>query len=214
MKTLRSFGFLGLLGVLTLIGSARISAQTPDDNIVPNASWSDVLDVTAFECMMFAQASDDKPPMDHSGRGRRGMDAGRKRKHLEQLRMLKMLELLELREDQEIEFLTAYNAMRREHRSLDDQINASLDTLSGVLRSPEPSDETILRLCEQVSRLDTEKKMIGVQFARKAGDVLSVQQMGRLVVFEKRFESKMLENISRFRQGGGRGPMGTPEDEG
>lgn len=205
---------LWFLALLSIVGFSNLSAQTPDDNVVPDAKWSDALDVTAFDYMLFAQASGEKPPMGHNGRGRRGMDSGRQRKYLEQLRMLKMLELLELQEDQEIEFLTAYNAMRRKHRSFDEQINASLDTLSRFLRAPEPPDETILRLCEQVSRLDTEKKMIGVKFARTVGEVLTVQQMGRLVVFEKRFESRMLEDIGRFRQGGGRGPVGTPEDEG
>ena len=205
-----------LFGLLSLAGLSGLSAQTPDDDFLPGLEpvISGELEPTKSEYMMFAQAPGDKPPMRGNGRPWRGMEQARQRKHLEQLRMLKMLELLELREDQEVEFLTTYNAMRREHRELDEQINAVLDSLSIELRAPDPSDENILRFCEQVARLDSEKKMVGVQFGRKAGNMLSAEQLGRLVIFQKRFESEMLERVGRFRQGRDRGPGGSLQDDG
>jgi hypothetical protein len=214
MRILSFLSFLSLFGLLSLLSSSSLSAQTQDNNFVSEYEISDVFEPTAFECLMFAQATGDKPPMRGEGRMQRRMEQGRQRKYLEQLRMLKMLELLELAEDQEVEFLTAYNAMRREHRDFDEQINASLDTLSRELKASDPTDETITRLCQQVSELDYEKNMIRAKFARKAEGVLSIQQMGRLVIFQKRFESEMLENIGRFRRGGGRGPSGLPQGEG
>ena len=160
-----------LLGLLSLLGLSGLSAQTPDDDFPPglDPAYSGGLEPPKPEYMTFAQAPGDKPPMRGDGRPWRGMDQARQRKHLEQLRMLKMLELLELREDQEVEFLTAYHAMRREHRKLDEQINAVLDSLSIELRAPNPSDDNILRYATRLPDWTPRRKRSGCSSARLPG---------------------------------------------
>lgn len=200
MKTLWLFGLLSLLGLTSL------SAQTPSDCTLQNS------EMTILEHMMFAQAPGDKPPMRGDGRPWRGMDQERQQKHLEQLRMLKMLELLELREDQEVEFLTAFNTMRKDQRQLEKTSRIVTDSLAQELRDGNALEERLNDLVDRVLALQNEKQQKMIGFLEQSRTLLTAEQVGKLVIFQKRFESEILERIGRFRKG--YGPSGSRPSDG
>jgi len=205
-----------LLGLLSLLGLTGLSAQTPDDNLLPGLEpgISDELEPAMFERLIFAQAQGDKPPMRGDGRPWRGMEQRHQRKQLEQLRMLKMLELLELREDQEIPFLTTFNAMRKEQRQLEETSHFITDSLAQELRDGNASEARLNDLVDRVLSLQHEKHQKIIEFIEQSRTLLTAEQVGKLVIFQKRFESEILERIGRFRKGMGPGPRELPEDDG
>ena len=197
-----------LFGLLSLVGLTGLSAQTPSDCTLQHS------EMMMLEHMMFAQAPGDNPPMRGDGRPWQRMEQGQQRKHLEQLRMLKMLELLELREDQEVEFLTAFNAMRRDQRQLEETSRIVTDSLAQELRNGIASEDRLNDLVDRVLALQHEKQQKMIGFLEQSRTLLTAEQVGKLVIFQKRFESEILERIGRFRKGMGPGPGVFPGDDG
>ena len=161
----------------------------------------------------FAQANDNLPlfqPMKERGFGYHGSnDAGmaKQRKHLEQLRLLKLLDLLELGEDQELEFIAAFSAIRRKLRDLDREKSDLVNRLSEGLREKTMSDSEIHNLIDSLAQTDKRKLEKTAEFQKKVKGILTAKQLGKLVVFNDRFEFELLERIRAFRERnpGGRG---------
>jgi hypothetical protein len=154
-----------------------------------------------IEGMLLAQAPSDSPRGMGPGPGFGRGQFRKHMKHLEQLRVLKMLEMLDLDDDQEIPFLTAFSDMRDAHRELDVKIDALLDTLAQGLQDGSVGDARINELVNQVVNLEDAKRRIILDFVDKARVILTPAQLGKFVIFQKRFESHLLEQVGRFRQG-------------
>lgn len=164
--------------------------------------------------LSFAQMAD--PRHDGLGPGPRRAGLGmEQRKHLEQLRILKMLELLDLSKDQEVPFLTAFNSMREDMRGFEEQANQLIDTLAEALQSRNSEESRLRSLIGQIKDIDQRKYERLMGFVDQAEKMLTVEQVGKLLIFQKRFESELLEQIGRFRRGMNEpaGP-GNPEGEG
>jgi hypothetical protein len=130
------------------------------------------------------------------------------RKHLEQLRMLKMLELLNLDGDQEIPFLKAFNDVRQQHRDLDELVRQRMDELADGIQAGDLGDKEIYSLVGQINDLEKQKTNVTDNFLDKARGMLTAEQFGKLVIFQKRFEVQLLERLGRFREGRRQGMQG------
>lgn len=155
--------------------------------------------------MMFAQAGPSDSP------GFPGHDRA-ERKHLEQLRMLKLLELLDLREDQELPFLTAFHAMRRQQQQLDRQRRDLLDSLADAIKDTSMTDTEIERSIDRLQQLHRQHNDAMNKFIEEARSILTSGQMARLVIFHERFEYELLKKLRGFRDRMGRG--GPPQGPG
>ncbi len=147
------------------------------------------------------------------GRGRHGKDSEERWKHLEQLRTLKMLEVLDLAEDQEVEFLIAFKALRKEFSRQRTENEALIDSLSALLEMDEPDDDAILELVDNALEAEKSRQEAMTAFVGEVRDLLTPQQLGRFVVFAKRFERQLLEQVKSFRDRKGPFPD-MPEGEG
>ena len=146
------------------------------------------------------------------------MEGMGQRKHLEQLRILKMLELLDLSKAQEVPFLTAFNSMREDLRNSEKQANQLIDTLATELQSGDSEEARLRSLIGRIKDIDRRKYERLMAFVDQAEKMLTVEQVGKLLIFQKRFEAELLEQIGRFRRGmgdpAGPGDPGDPEGEG
>lgn len=129
----------------------------------------------------------------------------RQRKYIEQLRLLKLLELLDMDKDQEVPFITAFHAMRKEGCDLDSRRIALTEQLADVLCKQTISDEQTYDLIDRIMTIELQKRELMVAFLNQARDILSARQLGRLVVFQDRFELELLERVQAFRREGRRG---------
>jgi len=167
------------------------------------------------EALLFAQGPAGEGMMRRGGGPRMPMERMEQRKHLEQLRILKMLELLDLSKEQEVPFLTAFNSMREDLRGFEEQANQLIDTLAAALQSGNSEESRLKSLIGQIKDIDRRKYERLMAFVDQAEKMLTVEQFGKLVIFQKRFEAELLEQVGRFRRGMNEpaGP-GNPEGEG
>ena len=128
------------------------------------------------------------------------------RKHLEQLRMLKLLELLDLHEDQEIEFLTSFRTMRRDHGALQGKKINQVDDLVKELSAEEIDDRRVKQMVNDIMQLEQERSKILKDFIGEVSAFLSAEQLGKLIVFQEKFEVELLENLKNFRSRKGKNP--------
>lgn len=157
---------------------------------------------------LFAQNSDGAHDKYRQARRLARGDREQQQKHLEQLRILKMLELLNLDESQEVPFLTTFNSMRKEHRKLDGQIRQVLDTLADEIREGGADDNRLNRLIDRALMLERQKQQVATDFVDQSRTMLTAEQLGKFVIFRKRFEHELLERIGRFRKRRAPGPDG------
>ncbi len=158
---------------------------------------------------MYAQVDDDDmddtlnpPPGGPMGIGRghwRGMQRGRER--IETFRTVRLLELLNLGDDNEVKFLEIYRAYRKDYRDLKAERIALVDSLADGLRGGNLKDKQIAQMIRQSDSLDEQGVRMTEDFYSQVRPVLTEAQMGKLYVFQERFEAELLERIREFRRG-------------
>ena len=129
----------------------------------------------------------------------------RQGKYIAQLRLLKLLELLDLDQDQEVTFITAFHSMRRDGGDLDSRRVALTEQLADGLREQTISDDQTYDLIDKIAAIELQKRELKDAFLKQAREILSASQLGRLVVFQDRFELELLERVQGFRKLGRRG---------
>lgn len=177
-------------------GSGPVTADDQTEGAVSD-SWHNLF--TEMPCGMFAQV-DVEGEHAQFERGKPGQHR-RQRKHIEQLRMLKMLELLDLDMDQEISFLTSYNDLRSDIRRVDEARIKLLTELGDMLHNETGADDEIKNLLGQIDANRQEKQKVETEFIERAAGMLTIRQLGKLVMFNEHFERELLDRVRVFREG-------------
>ncbi len=131
-------------------------------------------------------------------------------KNLENLRLLKLLETLELKKDQSDKFIVEFADFRQKMKDLASSVNAQVDSLADQLNQPNPDDREIMDRVNKIENLRAKRPVLMKELHDAVKEFLTPVQMGKLVVFEERFERELLEKVRGFRRGG----MPSPPDEG
>lgn len=158
--------------------------------------------------MMLAQGPGQGPGPRSGFGGRHGQDWDERRQHLEQLRILKMLEALNLAEDQEMEFLTSFKAVRKEHSRLNAEKESLVDSLSALLGHEPIDDKAINSVVDRILDIEDQRQEIMKSFINRTRSLLTPEQTARFVVFTERFERELLEQVKSFRDR--KGPFPEP----
>lgn len=177
-------------------GSGPVMAGDNAERAVSD-SWHDFWNEMPHD--LYAQVEDEGENL-HFGPGKPGQHR-RQRKHIEQLRMLKMLELLDLDQDQEISFLTSYNDLRRDIRRVDEARTKLLTELGDKLHDETGTDAEIKTLLEQVDANRAARRKVEDEFIEHAATMLSVRQLGKLIMFNEHFERELLDRVRVYREG-------------
>jgi Spy/CpxP family protein refolding chaperone len=153
--------------------------------------------------IMLAQAPPDNPDFPMPGRA--------ERRHLEQLRMLKLLELLDLSEDQELPFLTAFQAMRRQQQQLDTERRDLLEKLADGVKDTSMTTTEIEKAIDRLQHLHDQHASVMRSFITESRSILTTEQMAKMIIFQERFEYELLKKLRGFRDRTGRSgpPTGT-----
>lgn len=138
----------------------------------------------------------------YGGRGRGGPGHGKWDKmagNFENLRMLKLLEVLDLDESQSEKFIPLFHDFRRDMRDLQERKRDVIMQLSALVDST-GTDADILAEIDRLQVLQQEIIARTDKFTDDVGAVLTVQQLGRFVIFQERFEREILRSLREFRR--------------
>ncbi|UCG60755.1 MAG: Spy/CpxP family protein refolding chaperone [Candidatus Zixiibacteriota bacterium] len=192
--------------VLVLSGTAvsieRKASSPTDSTVSPAQPEQDTVRVPAAEAM---------PPdkVDQPDEARSDPE------RFERLRMRKLLELLKLNDEQKVAFMDIarkYRDLRmesfRSHR-------ATVDSLATGLRQEKLNEQDIERLITRLDELETSQTRLRRDFREEVKPLLTPYQYAKFVVFEHRFEARVLDRLNKFRRGGRhRGGAGNPPPPG
>jgi len=130
----------------------------------------------------------------------RGMDMDQHMKNLENLRMLKLLELLELNDEQNDKFIARFAKLRSDMRKIAQQIENKTDTLADLIKSDNFSDREIMARIDELDNIRLQMGNLFKDFHKDAANILTAVQMGKMVVFESRFERELIQSVRGFRE--------------
>ena len=155
---------------------------------------------------------DSGAPSPRMGRGARWghMEPEQRRKYVEQFRLLKLLEILDLKEDQEAKFIESFRAMRRQQREIEQNRTEIMKNLSADLEKNGVDDARITNATDKLFALEDRRREAMRGFLTKARAFLTPEQVGRLILFQERFELELLE---RVRECWDRTPPARPSQE-
>jgi Spy/CpxP family protein refolding chaperone len=140
------------------------------------------------------------------GRGKRGgANWEEHMKNFENFRLLKLLEILDLSEDQTGRFVAEFSLFRKENRNLGERLDEQVQLLAENLKTKEPDDEEILKIIDGIDRIRILREEARKEFYEKSKAILTPVQIGKLLVFENRFEREVLRTVPGMRSPGGRG---------
>lgn len=124
-----------------------------------------------------------------------GFGPGRERirERIRTVKIWKLAEELNLSEEQSQKFFPIYNSFQAERESLDEKRRDTMRRLDELTSKENPSEEDIFKLLNKLDDLGNEEQQKRLEFRQKIKGVLTPRQMGRLVVFELRFQQQMQE---------------------
>jgi hypothetical protein len=128
--------------------------------------------------------------------GRRDLKGPRGK--IEQLEKIKLIEALDLDEETTLKFF----ARRNESRNRIDQLNDSLDTIVDNLESrfSKRDDTGYKDLINKYLSIEKQISEEHTQFINSLYDILTNEQVAKLIVFEKRFREEIRHLLLRGRK--------------
>lgn len=118
--------------------------------------------------------------------GRRGME------RIEQLRKVRLVEILDLKEDQSVRFFARLNDHENAKRALLTEKTEVLDRIDRLVRNEADAKE-FEKLFLEVEAIDTKLSELQKKFFAGLSDLLTPQQRGKFLLFERQFERELRE---------------------
>lgn len=125
---------------------------------------------------------------------------GKMPERLQQLEKIKLIETLEMDEETTLKFF----ARRTEHQKVVDELSKEADDvikqIESILSGEHEASETELKeLIKNVNSIRTEIEQSKTNFILSLDDLLSTEQIAKLIVFERRFRDELRDVLFRER---------------
>jgi Spy/CpxP family protein refolding chaperone len=124
----------------------------------------------------------------------------RLREEIETMKMWKMLEILDLSEEQSNNFLPAWRELQKAQKFFREKREDLLKSLELVLGEEKPDEGKIKDILRQLEKERVQLEEVQQRFRQKAQEVLTLEQQVKLLLFEDRFEKRMMEIIRQYRE--------------
>ncbi len=159
-----------------------------------------ILTITILSSLMILVIGSTISAQGHFKRGFGGPDKmGMHKKNLENLRLLKLLEVLDLEEDQNDQFISAFSKFRKNSKAIKEKVEGEVTSLGEYLKQDNRSDNVILEKVDLIVSMKEEFELERKNFFERVKDILTPEQLGRMMVFQERFERELLEQVRGFR---------------
>jgi hypothetical protein len=121
-------------------------------------------------------------------------------KKIEELEKIKLIDVLNLDEAASVKFFTRKNQSRGRVLDMENKISDLLNSIENEIKKGNSKDiNKIQRLNEDYMNTSMEIEKERMNFIRSLNDILSQEQIGKLVVFEKRFREEIRELLLKER---------------
>ena len=123
------------------------------------------------------------------------------REKFEQLEKIKLIETLELDEETTLRFF----ARRTEHRKQQDEIQQTIqqkiDDLDVIFKSGRVATvDEIKKIINEINDLQNKYDKNRVEFINSLSDIMSYEQIAKLMIFEKKFRNELRKLIIKERR--------------
>lgn len=118
---------------------------------------------------------------------------------VERFKKMRMVEMLELNEEQSVRFFARHTEMENTRRALEKQRDEVLDKIERLIRNKADAKE-YEKLFSEVESLNRQIGEERQKFFNGLGDLLTVEQQAKLLLFERRFEKELREAIRESQQ--------------
>jgi Spy/CpxP family protein refolding chaperone len=124
----------------------------------------------------------------------------RLKEQIETMKMWKMLEVLDLTDEQSNDFLPAWRELQKAQKDFREKREDLLKSLEAVLGEEKPTEGKIKDILGQLEKERSQLEEVQQRFKEKAQEVLTIEQQAKLLLFEDRFEKRMMEIIRQYRE--------------
>ncbi|MCX6826388.1 MAG: hypothetical protein NTV06_03840 [candidate division Zixibacteria bacterium] len=121
-------------------------------------------------------------------------------KNLEDLRLLKLIEILNLSDKQSPQFISLFVTFRKEMRQINYNMQKEIDSLANLVQEDKYSETAVKEQIQKIVGLKLKEEQRIGKFNNDAGKILTPLQMGRVIVFQERFDRKLIEKVKCFRE--------------
>ncbi len=122
------------------------------------------------------------------------------RRRLEDLRRIKLIEALDLTEEQSIRLFAREKDFREKERQHLEKRKSMLKALESKV-DDKASDDALREHIQRLHEMNLEASTARRDYLFSLSDILSMQQLARMVIFEQRFAQEVKRLIQRSRKG-------------
>ena len=121
------------------------------------------------------------------------------RKKIEELEKIKLMEILDLKEDVMLKFFSRRNDFLDKFHQLEVQKDRKIDDLKNAIDNE--NEQSLKKRIDEINSLEENSMRTRTDFINSLGDILSNQQIAKVVVFERNFRRELWDMIMKHRKG-------------
>lgn len=123
--------------------------------------------------------------------GRFGRDE-HMRERMAELEKIKLIEVMEMDEETTLRFFSRRAEFQKEHEKMRQELHSKIDLLEVTLKSARlVTDDELYSMINEVADIKLALEKQRIEFVSSLKDILSLNQIARYVVFEKRFKDEI-----------------------
>jgi Spy/CpxP family protein refolding chaperone len=117
------------------------------------------------------------------------------RERIKTVKIWKLTEELNLSSKQSEQFFPLYNQFQDDRQQIDSNRMETLQKLDELTSTENPSDSEINSLLQKLDDYDAQMNAKQIRFREKLKGIITTRQIGRLYVFEIKFQNQMREIV-------------------
>ena len=123
------------------------------------------------------------------------------REKFEQLEKIKLIETLEMDEETTLRFFARRSEHRKQQDEIQEKIRQKIDNLDVIFKSGRVATaDEIKSDVNEINNLQLQFDKGRVEFVNSLSDILSYEQIAKLIIFEKRFRNEVRKLLIKDRR--------------
>ena len=123
------------------------------------------------------------------------------RERFEELEKIKLIESLQMDEETTLRFFARQSAHKSEQKEIQEQIQTNIDELETIFVSGRAVTQAKIQLIiDEITTLQLQLETNRIEFISSLYDILTVEQVAQLIIFEKKFRNEVRRMIMRDRK--------------